>query len=172
MSSRNEEPQNQHQGSSDEMDELQAGTPEANRFPTAAEPRVSLCSSLQTLLRDELPPSPPRASSSATYGARSSTSRRALERRVEALKAERDREVREKRAILDENRKLKDANASLVSEAQRSRAEKAQMKQEIQNLKSETRVMQTEKELQKAEVRYRDDVIERLKGVLRRHHLL
>lgn len=130
---------------------------------------VFLCSSLQ---RNELPPSPPRASSSAAHGARSGTSRRALERRVEALKAEKDREIREKRAILDGNRKLKAANASLVSEAQRLKAENAQMKQEIQGLKGETRVMQTEKELQKAEVRYRDDVIERLKGVLRRHHLL
>lgn len=125
-----------------------------------------------SLQRNNPPPSQPQTSSSATYSARSRTSRRALERQVETLKAEKDREIREKRAILNENRKLKAVNASLVSEAQRLKAEKAQMKQEIQGLKGETRVMQTEKELQEAEVRYRDDLIERLKGVLRRHHLL
>ncbi|KAF5600408.1 hypothetical protein FPANT_2423 [Fusarium pseudoanthophilum] len=164
MNSRNEETQNQHTGSSDEMDELQNGPPQSNVFSSAAPPRMPIVSSL----RKKTPPlsAPPgNLSSSLTSIARSTTSRRALERRVESLKAEKDREVREKR-------KLETENAALVLEAQKLRAERAQMKREIQSLKNESQVMQTEKELQEAEVRYKDDAIERLKGVLRRHHLL
>ncbi|KAF5585762.1 uncharacterized protein FSUBG_12351 [Fusarium subglutinans] len=119
------------------------------------------------------PPPPPRSQSLAAIHSRpAATSIRALERSVQALKAEKDREVQKNRAILDEKQKLETENAALVLEAQKLRAEKAQMELEIQNLKDENQVMQTEKELQEAEVQYKCDVIERLKGVLRRHHLL
>ncbi|KAG5752324.1 hypothetical protein H9Q70_005028 [Fusarium xylarioides] len=108
------------------MDELHNGASESNGIPSAPIPRMPIVTFLR---KNNLPPSSSTGylPSPSTSSARSTARRRVLDRRVDSLKAERDREVREKRAILDEKRKLESKNAALVLEAQRLRAEKAQM---------------------------------------------
>lgn len=90
--------------------------------------------------------------------------RHSIARPVTLLKAEKDHEVREKKPILEKGR-LEAENAALVAEVKRLRAKKAQDDREKRRLQNKYQVLE-------ADLRYKDDLIDRLKDILRKENLL
>ncbi|EWY87446.1 hypothetical protein FOYG_11646 [Fusarium oxysporum NRRL 32931] len=143
------EAQSRRPRSSDEMDELQNGAPEFEDIPSA-----DMC----WLPHANISEANARLSSIGT------ARRHSIARPVTLLKAEKDHEVREKKPILEKGR-LEAENAALVAEVKRLRAKKAQDDREKRRLQNKYQVLE-------ADLRYKDDLIDRLKDILRKEHLL